>query len=169
MSSVFIKNDPELLFNPLLVRINRTIRQFELQAGYNVVFLETWRTSARQDILYNYGRKNYRMKKVTESSAWYSWHQYGLAADLVFDRDNKKKGRQNPYDGDFDLLGEIGEANGLTWGGRFKIADKTHFQFTMGVSIREALQITKAHGQLGLWNHILMLMKEAGVYERNAY
>jgi hypothetical protein len=40
---------------------------------------------------------------------------------------------------DYEEVGLLGESLGLQWGGRFRLRDYCHFQFTGGLSLRELM------------------------------
>lgn len=74
---------------------------------------------------------------VTKARGGDSWHNYGLAADLVF-LDSKGK-----WTWDDNLpwrkLGILGMECGLEWGGNWEaMPDRPHFQLRGGLTIREA-------------------------------
>ena len=127
------------------------------------------RTFAKQDDLYALGRKVKNRDGATESKPMgnivtnarggESWHNWGLAADVVFmDRDGKWT-----WSGEWAALGKIGEAAGLEWGGRWvkcvvcglmreahgierdhkylSKEDTPHFQLTAGLTIKQAIEI----------------------------
>jgi peptidoglycan L-alanyl-D-glutamate endopeptidase CwlK len=116
-----------------------------IEAGWDFQIFETWRTPARQQRLFEEGR--------TKARAWRSWHQYGLAVDIVA----MTPGGDWSWDKKHDWrgLGNIGKAYGLTWGGDFKrIKDMVHFQLPVEFDIAEAEKIVRAEGILGLWDRI---------------
>ena len=84
----------------------------DLQAeGLRPYIFEGYRSFARQTELYNSGRG------VTQVRAGGSWHNYGLAIDIIF-----YDSRGNPSWGapmaDWRRVGALGKANGATvWGG----------------------------------------------------
>ena len=59
-----------------------------------------------------------------------SYHQHGLAADFAFLRDGRIViSEQDPWAmRGYALLGEIAEATGLTWGGRWSLKDYGHVE-----------------------------------------
>jgi hypothetical protein len=71
--------------------------------GLNLMIYETYRSQARQTILFNEGVS--KLKKV-------GVHHYGLACDLV-----KSVNGKPSWKGDFSFLGELAYAYGLIWGG----------------------------------------------------
>ena len=90
-------------------------------AGFNILITETWRSSERQEYLYSLGR--------TQPGSIVTWthqsaHMLGEAIDIVFVQNGKAT-----YQGDWEGVARVGEANGLSWGGRWPVADKPHFQF----------------------------------------
>jgi peptidoglycan L-alanyl-D-glutamate endopeptidase CwlK len=91
--------------------------------GLEVFVTETRRSSERQAWLWSLGRNGSGVKRTWTT---HSKHQDGLAFDIAF------KGL-NLYPSDTQIwarLGSIGEACGLTWGGRFKGVDSVHFETT---------------------------------------
>lgn len=93
-----------------------------------------------------------KRKIITYADAWESWHNYGLAADIVFYINGE-------WNWDLDLywnkLGQIGKEAGLTWGGDFtKFKDRPHFQFNIGLTIRQAKEILNEGGHKKVWEEI---------------
>jgi hypothetical protein len=87
---------------------------------------ETVRTPERQEYLFGFGRfyDDDRGKVTAASSALFSWHGYGLAADIW------KKGvlwQASPTW--FRTMGEVAKANGLDWGGDWTVRDLPHVQW----------------------------------------
>ena len=110
-------------------------RQFvaDAKATLNAVIFEGYRSLPRQKELYAQGR-TMPGDIVTNSQPGYSYHQYGLSIDLVFDT-NKPWGKDHPW----AELGKLGESYGLEWGGSWKYPapfDRPHFQLTHGWSIQ---------------------------------
>jgi len=124
-----------------------------------VSLLETWRSFVRQDYLYAQGRhgNNGSSIIVTNAEAGDSLHNYGLAFDAIGDVDTKKKGRQRPYDINWDVFGDIVKQQGLEWGGDFASNDMGHVQMTAGLGLQEIKQIYKAGGILNVWRQIEVL------------
>ena len=72
---------------------------------------------------------------VTNAKAGYSWHGYGLAADLCY-------AIGDPYaEHDHSLtwaqIGHLAEVNGLIWGGRFTRPDRPHVQWAGGLLLAD--------------------------------
>ena len=123
------------------------IKLAELQ-GIRLVTTSGLRTFAEQNALYAKGRTA-PGNVVTNARAGDSWHNYGLAFDVVFDN-----GRGDPtweeYDmnknglDDWDEIGKIGSSIGLEWGGYWTgFLDRPHFQYTFGKSLSEMKKIHK--------------------------
>jgi hypothetical protein len=87
---------------------------------------ETVRTAARQSFLYGFGRDydDGRGVVTNASTALYSWHGYGLAADIV----HAQLAWKAPPAW-WRLMGEVAKAHGLDWGGDWSHADLPHVQW----------------------------------------
>lgn len=103
------------------------------QYGYEMTLLEGYRSPARQDMLAKMGNQ------VTNARAWQSWHQYGLAADCAFWRDNKIViSEKDPWAmRGYQLYGQVAESLGLTWGGRWTMMDLGHTELRMRNVMRQ--------------------------------
>lgn len=83
------------------------------------------RTFAEQDALAK------QVPKVTNAKGGESFHNYGLAIDLV----EMDGATNNICDWKFDMatIQAIAKKHGIAWGGNFKsIVDKPHFEITFG-------------------------------------
>lgn len=90
--------------------------------------------------------------KVTNAKGGFSWHNYGLAVDVVY-RD--KKGKFTWDDNlPWDKLGELGKAVGLEWGGDWQFKDRPHFQLTAKINIRSALRLYQQGGLGNVWREL---------------
>ena len=104
-------------------------------------FAYTLRTFAEQDALYN------QKPKVTKAKGGQSFHNYGLAVDIVLLlNDGKVASWDTVTDFDGDGLADWQEVvyvfglYGWEWGGNWKtFPDKPHFQKTFGLTISECL------------------------------
>lgn len=122
-------------------------------------FAYTLRTNAEQDALYAQGRTKLfengkRLGIVTNAKGGQSYHNYGLALDIVLLKDTNKDGTfetaswETNVDFDGDGLADwmeivkIFKSYGWEWGGDWKFTDMPHFQKTLGWSIGE-LQASK--------------------------
>jgi peptidoglycan LD-endopeptidase CwlK len=113
-------------------------------------FTHTLRPYALQDALYAIGRTvNPSAKVVTNAKGGESYHNFGLAFDIVLLHDIRGNGRYinpiwNPgidFDGDGKAdwmeVVEIAKSAGWTWGGDWKKPDRPHFEKHVGISCRK--------------------------------
>lgn len=113
-------------------------------------FSYTLRTFAEQDKLYAKGRTE-PGSIVTKAKAGLSYHNYGLAVDivLIYDADGDGKYDKAVWDVKKDFDGdkksdwmevvEIFKQYGWAWGGDWRFVDYPHFQKTFGHSVRSLL------------------------------
>jgi peptidoglycan L-alanyl-D-glutamate endopeptidase CwlK len=125
-------------------------------------FSFTLRTIAEQNALFAQGRtrlfdsKGNRLGIVTKAKGGQSYHNYGLAIDIVLlvDRDNNKSFESASWDvkTDFDRDGRsdwmecvaIFKKYGWEWGGDWKFVDAPHFQKTFGHKISALQALVRA-------------------------
>lgn len=109
-------------------------KNMEEQHGYRMVLLEGYRDPERQNRLRQMGAS------TTNAAAWQSYHQYGLAADCAFLRDGKLViSEKDPWAmRGYALLGEMAQAQGLTWGGEWKLADLGHVEMRKSHTARNS-------------------------------
>jgi hypothetical protein len=117
-----------------------------------VEIFEGWRSPQRQNELYAQGRTT-PGKIVTQSRAWQSFHQLGLAIDLAF---LKQPDGGWTWEGDWDEASEEFTAQGFK---SLAPLERAHFQITGGFTIAKANQIAAQYGLPGLW---LAVAKEFG-------
>jgi peptidoglycan L-alanyl-D-glutamate endopeptidase CwlK len=118
-------------------------------------FAFTLRTFAQQDALYQQGRTK-PGKIVTKARAGLSYHNWGLAIDIVLVKDTDKDGdfdsavwdTKSDFDGDkksdWMEVVQIFKEYGWEWGGDWKFVDAPHFQKTFGYSVRQLLNMHAA-------------------------
>jgi peptidoglycan L-alanyl-D-glutamate endopeptidase CwlK len=111
-------------------------------------FAYTLRTFAEQDVLYAQGRSK-PGKVVTNAKGGHSYHNYGLAIDIVLLVDKDKNGSfetaswdvKTDFDkdakADWMEVVQIFKRYGYEWGGEWKFKDDPHFQKSFGKSIYE--------------------------------
>lgn len=110
--------------------------------GHKAKVFETLRTAERQAFLYGFGRTydDGRGTVTKVQDARKGWHYYGLAVDIV-------QNDASPWDAPqafWQTLGKCAEANGLTWGGRWKFLDLPHSQWAGCPTSPTALDIALA-------------------------
>jgi peptidoglycan L-alanyl-D-glutamate endopeptidase CwlK len=111
--------DPD--FTQRLLLVFKVMRD---QYGYEMVLLEGYRSPERQNRLADAG------SHVTNARAFQSWHQFGLAGDCAFLRNGKVViSEKDPWAmRGYQLYGQVAEAAGMTWGGRWKMMDFGHVE-----------------------------------------
>ena len=95
-------------------------------AGIPCDLVQGARSYAEQQKVYDQGRTA-PGPIVSNAPPGDSYHNFGLAVDLV-PRVYKSLPNWNPTGPYWAQVGQIGEALGLTWGGRFSRPDKPHFE-----------------------------------------
>lgn len=101
------------------------------------------RTFKQQDALWAQGR-TLPGKIVTKAKGGESFHNFGLAVDMVEDGDVTRAGIQWSWSNNADYLkvGSVTKDCGLEWGGFWKaFKDYPHVQLTGGLSLAEANKI----------------------------
>jgi peptidoglycan L-alanyl-D-glutamate endopeptidase CwlK len=118
-------------------------------------FAYTLRTFAEQDELFAQGRTK-KGNIVTKAKGGLSYHNYGLALDIVLlvDKDGNGTYETASWDlkSDFDGDGKadwmeivnIFKQYGWSWGGDWKFVDAPHFEKTFGHSVRDLLALYDA-------------------------
>jgi len=139
------------LIHPLLVdEVNSIYKEIcEALKGRAICrFAYTLRTFAEQDALYAQGRTK-KGSKVTNARGGQSYHNYGLAVDIVLLVDKDKNGTFESaswetnvdFDGDgkadWEEVVAIFKRYGWAWGGDWRFVDKPHFEKTLGKSIAQ--------------------------------
>lgn len=114
-------------------------------------FAYTLRTYAEQNALYAQGRST-PGPKVTQAKGGQSYHNFGLAIDIVLivDKDGNGSYETASWDtkSDFDGDGKsdwqevvtIFKRYGWAWGGEWKFTDMPHFEKTYGLSVNHLAQ-----------------------------
>jgi len=124
-------------------------------------FAYTLRTFKEQNDLYAIGRtklfdeKGRRLGIVTKAKGGQSYHNYGLALDIVLLKDTDGNGTFESAswetaidfdkDGQADWMEIVGifKRYGWEWGGDWKFKDLPHFQYTFGQSIAQLQRAAK--------------------------
>lgn len=94
------------------------------QYGYDMAIIEGYRSPERQNQLAALG------PHVTNAYAYQSFHQFGLAADCAFIKNGRLViSERDPWAmRGYQLYGQVAEAMGLKWGGRWKLLDYGHVE-----------------------------------------
>ncbi len=162
---VDINRSLNLLYPPFRMIVEAGLSQAHKQ-GLMAYIFEGYRSIERQSYLYAQGRTT-PGQKVTWVRPGLSWHQYGVAVDIVFDGNLQKAGIQWSWEGGYadangdkyDKIAAILKSYGLEWLGDSNV-ERAHFQKTFGLSIQEAKQIADSRGVLGLWDEFDKRLKE---------
>ena len=114
--------------------------------GMEVFVVHAHRSESEQEALWQLGRNDAGevvapRLVVTNARSGDSWHQHRRAFDLAFEEVDGKPTWMETREGDWRLLGLMGERVGLEWGGSDTVGTKGdlgHFQFRDGMTIRQA-------------------------------
>lgn len=119
--------------------------------GFNVDVFQGYRSKEEQDKLFAKGRTE-PGAIVTKARGGYSWHNFGIAADIVFKKDGKWSwAEEHPW----SLLGDIGRELGLDWGGLWpKFRDRPHFQWNTNLTLSGARELYKTGGLDKVWENL---------------
>lgn len=157
--------DLALLYPPFRERLERGLA-IAHSRGLMAYPFECFRNPARQAWLYAQGRTRPGMI-VTRAKPGNSWHEYGVATDLVFDG-SAQPGTQWDWDGDYigekkgdyQKLGPIMQAQGLEWFGAVgsDFFEMPHFQQTWGLSLERAQLLMASGGIHAVWRELDRLL-----------
>jgi hypothetical protein len=112
------------------------INRVEIELGIKLRVTDGLRSFEKQNTLYAKGR-TLPGQIVTNAKGGESYHNYGLAIDVVEIRNGKVNWNTN-----WTSISLIGLQNGFKWGGNFKnLSDKPHFEMTFGYSISDLLKL----------------------------
>jgi peptidoglycan L-alanyl-D-glutamate endopeptidase CwlK len=107
---------------------------FAQAKGIEILVTSTLRTFEEQAELFARGRTA-PGKKVTNAKPGESWHNFGLAFDVV-PLINGKAVWDSPF---WERIGTLGKQVDLVWGGDFRsFKDRPHFEFHPHLTLAEA-------------------------------
>ena len=150
------------LYLPLSERIRAVLQEAGKTGLPPVDIFMGVRTFAEQDALYAKGRTVVNPdgrtaekplgNMVTKAPGGSSWHNYGLAADLVF----RPGGNWSWADSlPWKALGAIGVSCGLEWGGSWKFKDTPHFQMIGSLTLPMAKELYLTGGFQAVWSKLV--------------
>lgn len=143
-NSLKINQNEELLHPTIRRNLNVALEDARAN-GLPLKLFEGWRSPRRQDFLYSKGRGSDKGQIITNKRAWESWHQYGMAVDVVFFRDD-----QWDWNGEWDKVEAIFIKNGFT---SLKPYERNHFQITPpGMYLKDAKALMALDGVLAVWD-----------------
>lgn len=117
---------------PLVKRNADAVSEHMAMLGYPIRITEGYRTPERQDELYAQGRTR-PGNIVTNARAGESFHNYGVAVDIVF----RKEG-YTVSDKVWKTFGALANTYGFEWGGDWEeFVDFPHIQMTLGYTIED--------------------------------
>lgn len=153
--------DLELLHPKLREDIELLLEKAHM-GGLQLFVFEGRRSFARQKYLYERGRKDKGKAIVTNAADGLSFHNYGLAVDLVFDADGGKAGMQWSWTGDYQKLGILtNDFSRLEWGGNWKrFPEFCHVQMSCGFSISQIKAMYDKDGIEAVWQAITEAYEE---------
>lgn len=143
-------NSANLLYHPFRVVLTRGVELCH-QAGIPIYLFEGYRSPIRQAQLYAQGRTA-PGRIVTRARPFQSWHQYGLAGDLVVYQDSKWTWKPIEL---YKRAGSILCELGLEWLGNSKtFPEMPHYQFKTEIPLAELREVHREHGVLGVWAYL---------------
>lgn len=152
-----IDRDLAKLFPAFAADLTRFVKAWNLNhPDHPVQVFEGLRTHGRQAELYAQGRTA-PGPIVTNAAPGTSWHNFGLAADVVFDADATKPGAQWTWDGKlpWPMLGAMAQGMGFEWAGAWKrFPEYPHVQKTYGLTLNEAQELYRGGGLAAVWKEI---------------
>jgi len=149
-----ISSDDIVKINQLYPSMREDAKCFLCEAAdLNAFIFSGLRTYEEQTKLYSQGRTT-TGDIVTNARPGQSWHNFGIAMDVVF---KNSVGEWTWDDKEmWDELGKLGEKHRFHWGGRFRgFVDLPHFDRNYGFSLEELNEIYSEHEQLSdVWTAI---------------
>jgi len=139
-----VNKDLDMLYPVFRRRVEAAISDAFVKDGLRCAVFEAWRAPNRQAWLYDQGRGT-PGKIVTGAKAWESWHQFGVAVDIVF-LDNLKR---PTWEGDFNKLEPHFRRYGLER--PLPQTDAGHYEMTGGLSIAIAKGLFMNAGLQRVW------------------
>lgn len=121
--------------HPLVAEKATLFLGLALTKHIELLITSTLRTFDEQADLFALGRTA-PGKKVTNAKPGASWHNFGLAFDVVPIVNGKAVWNDNVL---WEQIGDLGRQMGLIWGGDFKnFKDKPHFEYHPNLTLVEA-------------------------------
>lgn len=119
-----------------------------LTDGVSCRFTSIFRLPSEQQEIYAQGRTK-PGKIVSNSKPMHSYHNYGLAVDIVLMKDGKaifdtKVDLDKDGKSDWIEIVNIFKKYGWAWGGDWRFSDPPHFQKTFGYTIAQLIELYNA-------------------------
>lgn len=120
--------------HPIVAAKAKQLIELAEAEGIEILVTSTVRTFEEQAELFAIGRTK-PGKRVTNAQPGESWHNFGLAFDVV-PLVNGKAIWDSPF---WERIGALGKQVELQWGGDFRtFKDKPHFEFHPNLTLAEA-------------------------------
>ncbi len=124
--------------------------------GYDVRLIAGFRSFAEQQQRFEQGRST-PGKVLTDVDAGQSWHNYGLAVDIVLNDDDGRPAWPEDSAIFWQRLGDVTKAHGAVWGGLFGYPAHVeyHPQFERGEA-EMLIEDFESHGLEAIWERIAL-------------
>lgn len=134
--------------HPLIrTKVKEFIIRAKKELGIKLRITSALRTWEEQTRLYNKGRSS-PGKQVTNAKAGESYHNFGLAFDVV----EIKNGKAIWKNSNWNKIGMLGKSMGFEWGGDWVTrVDKPHFQIRFGMHHKTLAQLYKSGQREGIY------------------
>lgn len=120
--------------HPIVAEKAHKLVELAKNEGIDLLVTSTLRTFEEQKELYALGRTK-PGKRVTNAKPGQSWHNFGLAFDVV-PLLNGKAVWNSPF---WSHIGDLGKSLELVWGGDFTgLRDHPHFEYHPNLTLEEA-------------------------------
>jgi D-alanyl-D-alanine dipeptidase len=143
--------------HPILAARVRAMMELLAQGGTEIMITQGLRTWEEQDALYAKGRTAPPIGKkyiVTKAKGGQSYHNFGLAVDIVV-LDALRKADWDVKHPGWAAAGTAGQSVGLEWGGAWKgFKDIPHFQYTGGLELEECRALYGVGGIPAVWARV---------------
>ena len=143
--------------HPALAERARRLLDLAAAEGLALLVTQGLRTYEEQDALFAKGRTKKPLGRpyvVTKARGGYSWHNFGLAFDVVVLDATGKEAWSYKHPG-WARAGAIGKSVGLSWGGDWKgFKDYPHFEYTCALSL-SLCRDQYATGLDGIWERVV--------------
>jgi peptidoglycan L-alanyl-D-glutamate endopeptidase CwlK len=150
-------NDQRLSqLHPIVALRGRSMLDICAQQGLALLVTQGLRTWAEQDALYARGRTTKPIGPqyiVTKARGGRSWHNFGLAFDIVVLDALGKADWDTSHPG-WPSAARVGKSVGLDWGGDWRgFKDLPHFQYTGNLTLAQCAQLFSA-GLPAVWQRV---------------
>lgn len=119
--------------HPVVAAKARALIALAAREGIHLLVTSTLRTFDEQAVIFAQGRSR-PGRRVTNARPGQSWHNFGLAFDVVPLVEGKPVWNSCYW----ERIGAIGRSLGLVWGGDFRsFKDKPHFEYHPNLTLAE--------------------------------